>query len=138
MSSIVAAQGVRRAAMQAVDQPPQHVTHLAESGRGAEDDGGVVAVQVPQHRHGRGEVLAQAVARFDRHASLAHHRVQHVLLLGPQGHAQDVRGEPRRMDPVLVAGGAELRQVPFRRRRIFSVLMFIRGLSAVRPRLGQR
>ena len=84
----LALQDVRRPAVQAVNLPPQDMSHLAKGGSGTEDDGRVVAVQEPQHRHRRAEPLAQPVPRLDRHSPVFRQSGQHLLLLGPQLHAQ--------------------------------------------------
>ena len=92
----LAAQGLRRAAMQAVDLPPQDMPHLPKGGRGAEHDGRVVAVQKPQDGDGGAEPFAQAVARFDRHPPMLRQSGQGLRLLGPQVHPQHLPGKLRR------------------------------------------
>ena len=111
------AQHIRRAPVQPVNLPPQHVAHLPEGRRGAEHDGWVVGVDIPQHGHRGGEVLAQAVARLHRHAPLALHRPQHLLLLVPQLHAQDVRREPHRTAFAIASQGCRSLNCRVRRAR---------------------
>ena len=119
----LAAQGLRSAAMQAVDLPPQDMPYLAKGGRGAEHDGRVVAVQKPQRGDGGAEPFAQAVARFDRHPPMLRQGGQGLRLLGPQVHPQHLPGKLRRRRDSRAGLAAALRrpgryeQLPLSRRR---------------------
>ncbi len=73
--------------------PPQHVLDLAEGWCGAQDDGGVVSVEKPEHGHAGTEALTQAVARFNGDSLMVRQRRKHFGLLVPQVYLQYVPGE---------------------------------------------
>ena len=77
-----------------VNLPPEDVAHLAEGGRGGQDDGLLwVGVHEPEYGDGGAEALAQAVARLDGDAPAGGEGFQDLLLLVPQVHSEHVAGE---------------------------------------------
>ena len=139
-----AAQRVRRLAMQRVNLPPKHVAHLPKGRRSAQHDAGVVLIQIPQHGHGGGEVLAQAVARLHRHAPLPPKRFQHFLLLAPQIDPQRLRRKLRRIyrlpAPAVTAPAVPESPSVFPAQAGIHIVLsgnLVKGLRAVRLRRGQ-
>jgi len=79
----LAAQNVRRPAVQTADLPPQYVPDLAKGWGDAEYDGGIVAIKEPQDCYGGAVSFPQSVARLNRHPPVFKQRGKHLLLFAP-------------------------------------------------------